>query len=331
MKTAGEAQAKSPRAGPRNGFRPFVLLALSAFAIFFAGTTWLAFYPPVPPDLDGAPDLDERAQAVKVPLGGDHLDGWLLPPTIARHSSAHRTPGRWRRAVVVLFHGYGRDHHRMWRYGAFLQRAGYGVMTVDFRSSRARQRVATTLGAHELADAEATLAWVRSAPELRGQRVVLYGESLGGSVALVTAARSGGVSGVIADCPFATGRRALEDTFNYWLRMPGGPVASAASMVGRGFTGQDPGALDAVAAAESLRATPLMLIHAREDDRMRSRQAEDLWRAAGSDDELWLTEGGHNEGWQRMRDEYERRVLAFLERALAAPPPAPPPSSRRSR
>jgi hypothetical protein len=55
---------------------------------------------------------------------------------------------------------------------------------------------------------------------------------------------------------------------------------------------------------------------------MRAKQAEDLWRAAGSDDELWMTEGGHNEGWQRSRGEYERRVLQFLDRALRAPHPA---------
>lgn len=314
MTTAGEGRERESKAGRRQGFRPFLLLALSALAIFFAGTTWLAFYPPVPLDLDGAPNLDGRARTLRIPLVDDHLDGWLLPGA--------------KRTVVVLFHGYGRDHHRAWRYGAFLHRAGYDVVTVDFRSSRARQRVPTTLGAHELADAEATLAWVRSAPELRGHRVVLFGESLGGSVALVTAARAGDMAAVIADCPFATGRRALEDTFDYWLRVPGGPVAAVASRVGRGLTGRDPGALDAVAAAESLRATPMLLIHARKDDRMRSRQAEDLWRAAGSDDELWMTDGGHNEGWQRMRAEYERRVLAFLDRALAAAASAPPPPGR---
>lgn len=306
----GHEGGKAPRRRP--AARPFVMLGMSALVLFLGGTAWLAFYPPVPADLDGAPDLDDRAQAVRVPVGADHLDGWMLPGE--------------RRVAVVVFHGYGRDHHRAWRYGAFLHRAGYGVVTVDFRSSRAARRLPTTLGAHELADAEATLAWVRAAPELRGHRVVLYGESLGGSVALVTAARSGGVAAVIADCPFATGRRALEDTFEYWLRAPF--MATAASAVGHAFTGRDPGALDAVAAAESLRSTPLLLIHARNDDRMRTRQAEDLWRAAGSDDELWLTEGGHNEGWQRDRAGYERRVLAFLDRALGPAPSAPAKRSR---
>lgn len=302
VRSAGAAGRHSGAERAR-GLRPFLLLSLSAATLFLGGTIWLAVYPPVPADLDGARDLDGPAREVTIPIAGDQLDGWWLPGP--------------RRTVVVAFHGYGRDHHRMWRYGGFLNRAGFDVVTVDFRSSRATRRLPTTLGAHELADAEATLAWVRSEPGLRGHRIVLLGESLGGSVALVTAARAGDVAAVIADCPFATGRRALEDTFAWWFKVPPGPAATMGSAVGLTFTGRDPGALDALAAAESLRTTPLLLVQARNDDRMREAQGRDLWRAAGGKDELWMTEGGHNEGWQRGPGEYERRVLAFLDRALA--------------
>ena len=47
-------------------------------------------------------------------------------------------------------------------------------------------------------------------------------------------------------------------------------------------------------------------------------QARDLWRAAGAKDELWLLDVGHNEGWRLHREEYERRVIAFLDHALEA-------------
>jgi hypothetical protein len=290
------------RRGSRRGrAREVLLFAVSAVALFLAGSLWLALYPPVPRDLGGAPDLDREARHVRIPAGSDDaLDGWWLEGP--------------RRTMVVVFHGYGRDHARAWRYGAFLHRHGYDVLTVDFRSSRRRDRVPTTLGAFEVADAAATLAWVRAEPKLRGHAVGLLGESLGGSVALVTAARHREVAAVIADCPFASGRRALEDTFAWWTKLPGGPTAALARGVARAAVGIDPGALDVTAAAESLRGTPLLLIHSRDDDRMRPEQVEDLWRAAGSKDERWLVAGGHNEAWRRNPAEYERRVLAFLER-----------------
>src|SRR5207244_5974615 len=134
--------------------------------------TWMALYPEIPADLGGAPNLDRRAERVQIPVGtADHLNGWYLP-------------GRGR-ATMIIFHGYGRDHTRAWRYAQFLARAGYGVLAPDFRSSRARDRKPTTLGHYELADAEAALAWVETRPATRGARIAVLGASLGGSVGLV--------------------------------------------------------------------------------------------------------------------------------------------------
>src|SRR5262245_63038203 len=188
------------------GAARFALLSLAALILFGVGSTWLAFYPPVPRDLGGTPDLDSKARAVRIPVGRDSLDGWYL---------AGREP-----AVVIVFHGYGRDHTRAWRYAQFLAGAGYGVLAVDFRSSRAHRRLPTTLGHHELADAEATLAWLERWPATRGARVALLGESLGASVGLVLAARHPEIAAVVADCPFASGRRALEDSIERWAHLP---------------------------------------------------------------------------------------------------------------
>jgi dipeptidyl aminopeptidase/acylaminoacyl peptidase len=283
----------------------FLTLALSGLGLFVAGSAWLALYPPVPRDLGGAPDLDAAARRVKIPVGEDSLAGWYL---------AGRKLG-----VVIVFHGYGRDHTRAWRYAQFLSRAGYGVLAPDFRSSRPHDRKPTTLGHYELPDAEAALAWVETHPGLAGARIAVLGESLGGSIGLVLAARHREIAAVVADCPFASGRRAVEDSMERWAHLPRG-LAPLACWSGRVVTGCDPCALDVTAAAESLRARPLFFVHASSDDRLSTAQARDLWRAAGAKDEIWLLEGGHNEAWLRHRAEYERRVLAFLDRALATGP-----------
>jgi pimeloyl-ACP methyl ester carboxylesterase len=286
-----------------------LVLAISALALFAGGSSYLALYPTVPVDLDGASNLDRVARHVRIPVAGDSLDGWYLPGTGA--------------ASVIVFHGYGRDHTRAWRYASFLRRAGYGVLTVDFRSSRAHDRKPTTLGFYEMPDAEATLAWLERAPAPRGGRIGLLGESLGASVALVLAARHPEIATVVADCPFASGRRAIEDSMERWAHVPRA-LAPLACGLGRLVTGCDPCALDVTAAAESLRTRPLFFVHAMRDDRFGPTQARALWRAAGAKDAIWLMDVGHNEGWQRQRAEYERRVLAFFEWTLA---PAVPPAA----
>jgi dipeptidyl aminopeptidase/acylaminoacyl peptidase len=300
-----EAEGAKVRPGRKGGWRgPFALL-VSAFVVLVAGSGWLALYPPVPVDLGGVPNLDARAERLRIPVGaGDHLDGWLLR-------------GR-RETLIVVFHGYARDHTRAWRYAQFLNRVGYSVLTADFRSSRATHRLPTTVGAYELEDARAELDWVSDHPALATRGVALFGESLGGSVALRLASERPEVRAVVVDCPFADGRRAIEGSLQRQWHLPREPFATLARGFGEAITGVDPYALDAVAACSLLRDRPIFFIHSVHDNRFGTDQSEDLWRAAGAKDSLWIVpDGGHTEAWLHHRVEYERRVTAFLNRALA--------------
>jgi dipeptidyl aminopeptidase/acylaminoacyl peptidase len=284
--------------------RSFLVLSCSALVLFLGGSTWIAFYPPVPIDLAGAENLDAKARHVRLPLeGGDALDGWYLPPRTG--------------AVILLLHGYGRDHTRAWRYGGFLSRAGYGLLAFDFRSSRAAARVPTTLGHYEQADARAALAWLRAQPAARSARVGLLGESLGGSVALLLGAESPDVRALVVDGAFANGRQALEDACERWAHLPRWPSAVLLRAMGRALTGHDPGGLDAITAASALRDRPVLFIHSLKDDRLSPAHPRELWRAAGGKDPLWIiADAGHNQGWVIHRHLYEARVLAFLDHHL---------------
>ena len=263
-----------------------------------AAAAWLALYPPAPRDLGGAPDLDDEAERVPIPLGDrDSVSGWYLAGT--------------RGVTLLLLHGYGRTHHRMWRYAGFLRAAGYGTLAIDFRSSRRDHRLPTTLGHHERADVEAAWCWLRA--RVPGQRLGVMGESLGASVALLLAADHPDAEVVIVDCPFATGGEAVEDMLGRFLRLPRWPFAPLARRVGRLASGCDPYATDAVRAAARLSERRVLFIHSEEDERLAPRQSERLWEAAGRHHPLWRVSGArHNRAWVSRREEYERRVLAFL-------------------
>jgi pimeloyl-ACP methyl ester carboxylesterase len=284
--------------------RSFLVLSCSALVLFVGGSTWLAFYPPLPTDLAGVENLDARARHVRIPLAdGDALDGWYLPPRNG--------------AMVLLLHGYGRDHTHTWRYGSFLRGAGYGLLAFDFRSSRSGSRLPTTLGHYELVDARAALGWLRTQPSARNARIGLLGESLGGSVALLLGAERPEVRALVVDCAFASGGEALGDACQRWAHLPRWPSAALCRAVGRAITGYDPGALDAVGAATALRDRPILFIHSLNDNRLSPAHPRELWRAAGGKDPLWMiADAGHNQGWVIHRELYEARVLAFLDHHL---------------
>jgi pimeloyl-ACP methyl ester carboxylesterase len=292
-----QGQKRRPGQG---GLRHALVFFLTGLAIFIAGSVRLGLYPPVPIDLGGLPNLDSRAERVSISVGeDDHLDGWLLP-------------GR-RPALVILLHGYGRDHTSMWCYGHFLHDAGYTVLATDFRSSRMRDRKPTTLGFWEQNDARAILAWVARQPGLREDRIGVMGESLGGSVALTIAPSHPEVRALVVDSPFATGHRALSDGGERFFHVAREPFAAVARWTMLAFTHHDPYALNCIAACESLTTRPVFFIHSLRDDRLSPDQSRDLWRATGSNAVLWVVPvAGHTQAWVRYRSEYERRVLAFF-------------------
>jgi dipeptidyl aminopeptidase/acylaminoacyl peptidase len=277
----------------------------------------------VPRDLGGVADLDASAEKVRIPVGeADHLDGWLLRG--------------WRPGVIVVFHGYARDHHRVWRYAQFLRRDGWTVLAPDFRSSRRAGRKPTTLGYWELEDAKATLDWLRARPEFRARRVGVFGESLGGSVALALAAGRPDIAAVAVDSPFADGADAVADAFRYEAHVPPWPAAPIARALAGVVTGHDPGALDVIAAERAYGPRPLLLIQSGIEDRFGLPQVERLEQSAGSGATLWrVADAGHNRAWVAHRAEYERRVRAFFLAHLVPPGAAPPartarPAARRT-
>lgn len=285
----------------------FLVLALSALFLFAVGTAWLLLFPAVPRDLGGAADLDSQARRVRVAVAvGDSLDAWVLPGV---------RPG-----VIVAFHGYARNHARVWRYAEFLRRDGWTIVAPDFRSSRERNRKPTTLGHYEREDAEAVLAWIAAQPELSTQPLGLFGESLGASVALVVAADRPGVRVVVADCPFANGRLAIEDGCVCEGHVPAVPFAAITRAIGRIVTGRDPAALDVVDAVARYGDRPLFLVQAGVEDRFRIPQTRLLENAAGARTEAWrVGDSGHNQAWIRHRGEYERRVRSFYREFLREP------------
>jgi len=283
---------------------PLLLMLGGTVLAAAGGGLSLILFPPLPRDLGGAPDLDRHARRVRIPIPGDGtIDAWVLPGTVP--------------VAIALFHGFGRTHSRAWRYAAFLRKLGVHIVAVDFRSARFWGRKPTTLGHHELQDAEAVLDWMLRAPELEGCKIGFFGESLGAAVALQVAAHRPEVAAVVADGAFASSGLALEDSCERWARLPRQPSAAILRQVGRSMTGFDPGLLAPVESMGRLVDRPVLFIHGGRDNRIAESQVQALWRAGGERHPLWIVpEAGHNEAWRKRRDEYEQRVSEFVETHL---------------
>lgn len=110
--------------------------------------------------------------------------------------------------AIVMGHGFGAT--RACGIAPFAEAfvaAGYVVLVIDYRgfgtSDGAPRRVVDP--GRQVEDVLAAAEFARRRPEVRADRVALWGTSFGGGVATVAAARDGRVSAVVAQCPMMDG------------------------------------------------------------------------------------------------------------------------------
>lgn len=128
---------------------------------------------------------------------GKRCAGWLYMPQ-----------GGGRPPVVVMAHGFGAQ--RDFGLPAFAERfaaQGMAVFLFDYRNfgaSEGEPRNLVNPGRH-LQDWKSALDYVRSLPEVDGERIALWGSSYSGGHVLVTAARDPRVAAVSLQVPFVDG------------------------------------------------------------------------------------------------------------------------------
>jgi len=262
---------------------------------------------PFAPDVDDGPatpgDIGLEFEAVRFTTDdGVTLAGWLVPA--ARETTT---------AVIVL-HGF--SGHRLPELAAFVPwlQERHHVLQFDFRGHGESGPGAVTLGTMERRDVAAAVAFLES----RGLGpIALFGVSMGAAIA-IQAAPELSVAAVVADAAFAE----LHHPVGNRMRQVGYPLPGLGSraIVAAAALRTRSRLLDPIAAVSRIAPRGLLLIAPKADELISWRQSVRLFEAAGEPKELYIVEGaGHAEAYATDPDEYQGRVLDFLERYLAAP------------
>jgi len=111
--------------------------------------------------------------------------------------------------AVVLNHGYGKNRAELLNLGVKLCEAGYHVLLPDLRGHGASGVSYSSLGIYEKDDLNAAINFLKTKKSAQGQplvdgnRVGVYGVSLGGYAGLTAAAENPTIKVVIADSVYA--------------------------------------------------------------------------------------------------------------------------------
>jgi fermentation-respiration switch protein FrsA (DUF1100 family) len=234
---------------------------------------------------------------------GVRLKGWFV-----------RGKGEGRLPTVIVCHGLGANRSDFTEMAAWLSRDGFNVLLFDFRGHGESERKASTFGYLEQNDLLGALEFVKGRDDV--DRIAVYGFSMGGAVAILTASRTDEIRAVIADSSYTTlkeqGKRLFQGSF-----LPSFPFFHPLLWMYEVFFRVDADDVSPLDAVGKLSPRGVMIIGGGADEEMPSSDAMRLFAAAKDPKELWLIPGAvHGGTVYAAGDEYGERILRFLDKHL---------------
>ena len=219
---------------------------------------------------------------------GTALNAWYLPA---------RGPAR---ATVLYLHGNAENISTHFANVAWMPVEGFNVLALDYRGYGASGGSPSLAGVQ--LDIDAAMRALLARPDVDPERIVVFGQSLGGALAIHYAAHGalrGRLRALVADSAFSDYREITREKLaGFFLTWPfqwlpwltvDNDYSPAASV----------GALSPL---------PLLLIHGERDVVIPPRHSRRLYELAGEPKELWIVpDAGHI---QALRSESVRRRLA---------------------
>lgn len=238
--------------------------------------------------------------------------------------------------AILVLHGWsGSIAPDLVEYGPFLRRTA-GVLGLDFRGHGGSDDAPTTFGLREIEDVAGALDRLAE----RGiVRVALFGTSMGGIAAIAaTAVLGDGRLATVDDEPNAPAAAVgparprivavVADSVTPELRvvigqrLPGpAPRRLADRLLGAAAReiGEDLRSVEPARMLPLLEDLPVLLVHGAADTTLPLRDAQRLVERGGPGVEHWVVPGAeHGRAHATDPAAYERRVEAFLRRALTA-------------
>ncbi len=239
--------------------------------------------------------------------GGDGLQmaGWRIPSQNG--------------VTVILLHGYGGNRSAMLWHAGQLARAGYGVLLYDERASGESEGTYRSFGWEDPRDVQGAIRFIAAGAGAGGERIGIAGCSIGGQIALQSAAFYPELEAVWADGPGIVRGRDLAPPRN-----PIGAVIYAANYsldlvfpLKLGIEAPAP----MIEIIGDIAPRPIMLVGGGQPFPFVGSEGETVIPRyayyAGANAQTWvLPEVTHCDGPARRPQEYAARMIQFFDTAF---------------
>ena len=225
-------------------------------------------------------------------------------------------------ATVILAHGRGSERSRMLPHASYLHKDGFSVLMFDFRYRGESQGDKSTMGAKEPWDIEGAVDYLKTRSDVAPERIGAQGSSLGAVAAILAAAETPEIKGVVAEIPFKDLPSTIAHAFDHpseGVGLPSFPFAPVSKCFCELRLGVNLDEVSPVKVIGQISPHPVFLIDDLEDDVFPSDSVEVLYEATREPKDLWQIPGATHStrgGWETAPEEYERLVLGFWRKTF---------------
>jgi dipeptidyl aminopeptidase/acylaminoacyl peptidase len=227
--------------------------------------------------------------------------------------SAWFIPNDKTKKAIVICHGYPFDKGNVLTFATFLRKR-YNIMMFDFRAMGRSGGWYTSGGYYEKRDLMAAIEYLKKD---RGIGPIgVFGFSIGGSVAIMTAELSEDIKVVVADSLTASLEYVVDSMYRQFSFFKH-PFVFMTKLIAKIFFGIDTSKVSAVRSAPNMKSA-LLLIHGDIDDQVPVEESKMVYKEAKEPKELWIVKGAnHGKAHAIMGRKYEKRVMDFFEKYLS--------------
>jgi fermentation-respiration switch protein FrsA (DUF1100 family) len=217
---------------------------------------------------------------------GTKLSGWFIP---AKGKAL---------GTVVHFHGNAQNMSAHYSFVSWLPANGFNLFVFDYRGYGKSEGKVSRQGVYE--DSVAAVEYIKSGTDIDQNKIILFGQSIGGANALAVAGnnRFEGIVGVATDSAFASYKGVAMD--HTTLLKP-----FAALLISDRLSPEN--------TVQNIAPVPLLLIHGTADRVVPYKHAQMLFEKAGEPKDLWtIPNGQHTEALGPYRAEFAPKLLAVF-------------------
>lgn len=289
-----------------------LLLFFLIVFLYFLFTSFIGFYTSIrPPKIISTltpSDLQLEYEDVSfVTRDGVTLRGWFIPQS-GHDAEEMARRGERTQKTIILLHGYPADKGDILPSFAFLSKT-YNLLLFDFRYLGESGGTYSTAGAREKEDLLAAIQFLK----LRGiERVGIWGFSVGGAVALMTAPHAPEIQALVSQSSYASLNHMVPELYRVpFLKYP---LAYLTRLWAFTILGIDLREVSPARSAKNI-SIPVFIIHSKNDDVISFQHALLIQEALKENPqaEFWFEENLIHGGFGPV---YQKRILEFFQRNL---------------